>query len=92
MREVPEAALAVEVGAGGVPATDLDAAAARAPAARWSKLEWAWLKVVPVMLMLLLSAVAGAAGGVVTAMMGKVGETRVCGGVALMAWKGRAAE
>jgi hypothetical protein len=45
--------------------------------------------VVPIMLMLLLSAVAGAAGGMATAVMGKAGETRVCGGSALMTWKGR---
>ena len=63
-------------------ATDLDAAAAvSASAAANGASGWAWLKVVPVMLMLLLSAVAGAAGGMATAVMGKAGETRVCGAV-----------
>ena len=49
---------------------------------------WAWLKLAPVLLMLLLSTAAGAVGGAVAAMMGNVGEARVCGGVAMMAWKG----
>ena len=46
------------------------------------------MKLAPMLLMLLLSTAAGAVGGMVAAMMGDVGETRVCGGVAMMAWKG----